>query len=188
MFAAVARLVFASGRYVLLATVSALFVFVLATWLPNLRLVWQIASSTTIPLAARIEALIELIGSIATNFTIFSALSTIAVSVLFGANVALVVYYFRSRRPALRQGGYTRAAASMGGLVSGLFGVSCATCGAFVLSPILSFIGATGFVTLLPFGGEEFSLLGIGMLVLSIALTARKIREPAVCAPGGAVR
>jgi len=105
--------VFADGRYVLLATISALFVFVLATWLPNLGLVWQIATSATIPLAAKINVLMELIGSIATNFTVFAALSTIAISVLFGANLALVVYYFRSRRSALRHCGHAGAAASM---------------------------------------------------------------------------
>ena len=37
------RQVFAEGRYILLAAITGLAVFILATWLPNLGLVWQIA-------------------------------------------------------------------------------------------------------------------------------------------------
>lgn len=176
--------IFSDVRYILLATLSALFVFVLSTWLPNLGLVWQISTSSSIALADKIDVLLSLIGSIGTNFTVFSALSTIAISVLFGVNMAMIAYYFGSRRQVLRRAGHAGAAASLGGVATGLFGVGCAACGAFVLSPILSFIGATGLITLLPFGGEEFGLLGVGMLIFSIVLTARKIREPAVCAIG----
>ncbi len=175
------RQVFAKGRYVLLAAATGLAVFILATWLPNLGLVWQIASSASIPLADKVNVLTALIGSIGTNFTVFSALSTVAIATLFGANVAKIAYYFRLRRQLVSQARQAGAAASLGGLASGFFGVGCAACGTFVLGPLLSFVGASGLIALLPFGGEEFGALGVAMLGFSLVLTARKIGEPLSC-------
>ncbi len=184
MVAAGLRQVFAKGRYVLLAAATGLAVFILATWLPNLGLVWQIAASATVPLADKVKVLAALVGSIGTNFTVFSALSTVAIAVLFGANAATIAYFYRFRRQFVRQAGQAGAAASLGGLASGFFGVGCAACGTFVLGPALSFVGASGLIALLPFGGEEFGALGVGMLGFSLVLTARKIGEPVACSIG----
>jgi hypothetical protein len=178
------RQVFARGRYILLAAATGLAVFVLATWLPNLGLVWQIAASASVPFADKVKVLTALIGSIGTNFTLFSALSTVAIAALFGANVAVMAYYFRARRQLLGQAGQAGTAASLGGLASGFFGVGCAACGAFVLGPVLAFVGASGLIALLPFGGEEFGALGVAMLGYSLVLTARKIGEPVACPLG----
>ncbi len=178
------RQVFADWRYILLAAATGLAVFILATWLPNLGLVWQIAASASVPLADKVRVLTALIGSIGTNFTVFSALSTVAIAVLFGANVAAITYFLRFRRQLVRQAGQAGAAASLGGLASGFFGVGCAACGTFVVGPVLSFVGASGLIALLPFGGEEFGVLGVGMLGFSLVLTARKIGEPVACPLG----
>jgi len=178
------RQVFARGRYILLAAATGLAVFILATWLPNLGLVWQIAASASVPFADKVKVLTALIGSIGTNFTLFSALSTVAIAALFGANVAVMAYYFRARRQLLGQAGQAATAASLGGLASGFFGVGCAACGAFVLGPVLAFVGASGLIALLPFGGEEFGALGVAMLGYSLVLTARKIGEPVACPLG----
>ncbi len=184
MVAAGLRRVFAEGRYILLAAATGLAVFILATWLPNLGLVWQIAASASVPFADKVKILVALIGSIGTNFTLFAALYTISIAVLFGANVATIAYYFRARRQLVRQAGQAGAAASLGGLASGVFGVGCAACGTFVLGPALSFVGASGLIVLLPFGGQEFGVLGVAMLGFSLVLTARKIGEPLACPLG----
>lgn len=179
------RQVFAEGRYILLATATGFAVFILATWLANLGLVWQIAASGSIPIADKLKVLTALIGSIGTNFTIFSTLTTVLVAVLFGANVAMIAYYFRMRRRVLSQAPQAGTAVSFGGLASGFFGIGCAACGTFVLGPALTFVGAGGFITLLPFGGEEFGALGVGMLGFSLVLTARRIVQPVACSRPG---
>src|SRR5712691_2641252 len=92
------RQVFVQGKYILLAATTGLGVFIFATWLPNLSLVWQIAASVSVSLADKVRILTALIGSIGTNFTLFSGLSTAAIAVLFGANVALIAHYIRLRR------------------------------------------------------------------------------------------
>ena len=91
--------VFSRGWYVLLAATTALGTFALTTWLGNLGLVWQIATSSWLPLTDKAKILMALTGSIGTNFSIFSATCTIAIAALFGLNVAVVIYVFRDRRP-----------------------------------------------------------------------------------------
>ena len=72
-------------------------------------------------------------------------------------------------------------AAGIGGLVSGVFGIGCAACGTFILTPLLALFGATGLFSLLPFGGEEFGFIGVGLLVYSIYAVTKKINSPMVC-------
>ncbi len=181
MVAQALRQVFADAKYLLVAVTAALGVFILATWLPNLGLVWQIAASASVPLADKVKVLVALIGSIGTNFTVFSALATVAISVLFGTNLAMVMFFLGSRRQFIGQGG---GAAGLGGLASGFFGIGCAACGTFVLGPVLSFSGASALIAFLPFGGQEFSMLGMGMLGFSLFLIAKKIRDPLACPVG----
>lgn len=173
--------VFSRGWTVVLAAAITLATFVLTTWLGNLGLVWQIAISTDLPFADKARILIALVGSITTNFTVFSAATTIAIAVLFGTNTAVMAYVYVERRrltlPSTRAG----TVASLGGLASGLFGIGCATCGTLLLSPALAFLGLGSFAALLPFGGEEFGALGAVMLSLSLFISAKKIDQPMLC-------
>src|SRR6266851_550245 len=115
--------VFKEWPYTLIATIIALCVFVVATWLPNLGLLWRIATSPSVPLLYKATVLASFVGSIATNFTVFSGLYMTAIAVLFGMNAAMVIYYVKQRR---RAGMRTDALTGLGGLASGFVGVGCA--------------------------------------------------------------
>jgi hypothetical protein len=179
----VLKRVFGDPRYLVVALASAVFVFIFATWLPNLSLAWQVIASASVPLAVKVQILSGLVGSIATNFTLFSALSLITIALLFGANVAMVAYRLNVRRQIIDPG-QSGVATSLGGLASGLAGVGCGTCGTFVLGPVLSLVGAGGLLSLLPFGGEELTILGICMLALSLHLAGKGLVEPLTCSVG----
>lgn len=182
MIASALAQVFSRGWYVLLAAIIALATFVLITWLGNLGLVWQIATSQWLPIFDKVKILLALIGSIGTNFTVFSAACAVAIVVLFGMNASVLTYSYRERRWLLvEQSGQTFTVASLGGLASGLFGIGCAACGTLLLSPVLTFLGIGTLVTLLPFGGEEFGALGVGLLSLSLIISARRIGQPMLC-------
>lgn len=173
--------VFTRLPYALLAVVIATAVFVLTTWLPNLGLLWQVMTSGAASFADRVTLVAGLTASIGTNFTLFSATITVVVAILFGVNAAMITYHLRARRRLTRQLRGSATAASFGGLASGIFGVGCAACGTFVLSPALTFLGLGSMVTMLPFGGEEFSALGVVMLAASLILTARRIAGGDAC-------
>ena len=170
--------VFVLKKYLLIGTITAFLVFALAVWLPNFRLIVGVMTSSVADFSDRWGILAGLFGSISTNFTIISATYTIMIAVLFGINLAMLIYYMSRNRENAGSGGIT---AGVGGLVSGFFGIGCAACGTIVLGPLLALIGVGGVVALLPFGGQEFGFLGVGLLGFSVFLIAKKISAPAIC-------
>ncbi len=167
-------------RYLLLAVCVSGVVFTFALWLPNFSLIGTVVFTSEISLLEKFLFLGRLYGSITTNFTIVSATYTIATSVLFGINVALLWYYIKSvtdASPTLTVTGAT----SIGGLVSGILGVGCAACGTFIVTSALSVVGAAGIITVLPFGGQEFGFIAVFLLFFSIYTILHKIQTPKIC-------
>jgi len=170
--------VFSRATYIGLAAGIAVLVFSTAIWLPNLSLVAQVVLSSSATFIDKVRFLTSLYGSIGTNFTVISATYTILIAMLFGVSISMFVYYVR------QQQGMIQASASVtgiGGLISGFFGIGCAACGTFLLTSVLGLVGAGGILTFLPFGGEEFGFLGVGLLGFSMYKTSELIQRPKVC-------
>lgn len=172
------RKVFSKFSYLLLSIVTGVVMFAFAVWLPNIRLIATVVSSSDASLSQKFAIPFSLLGSISTNFSPLSAVYTIVISVLFGLNIATLTYLLRHKVGSLRQGGVTTG---FFGVMSALIGVGCAACGAFLLTTGLAFIGASGIIALLPFSGGEFGILGVLLLSVSIYLTAKQIQNPAIC-------
>lgn len=170
--------VFGRVRYSLAAVLISFLVFTFAVWLPNIKLIIEILLSNTASISEKIQFLFSFYGSIATNFTIVSASYTIVIAILFGISMALLVYYVKEKRTIMAGNG---AVVGVGGLISGIFGIGCAACGTFILTSLLAAFGAGGVLAYLPFGGEEFGFLGVGLLAYSVYIILKKINEPAVC-------
>lgn len=170
--------VFRKPVYVVLALIVSVSAFVLAVWLPNFRLVLGLVSSPDVPFVSKLEVPLSLLGSIATNFTLLSASYTIAIAVLFGMYVAMVTYFLKRRIKEAGQGGI---ATGFLGITSGVLGVGCAACGSFLLTSVLSLVGAGGALALLPLHGSEFGILGALLLAFAVYLTAKQIENPLVC-------
>src|SRR3990167_7930199 len=161
--------VFRRPIYALFALIAGCAMFAFAVWLPNFRLIIIFLVSQDISFAQKLNLLISLLGSIATNFTPLSASYTIAIAMLFGINLAMIVYFLRRKVAEVKQSGiYT----GFLGVASGVLGIGCAACGSFLL---------TGALAFLPLRGGEFGILGVILLLLSIHLVAKQIQNPAVC-------
>jgi hypothetical protein len=180
-----ARVVIEAGRevlgrpaYLLLAGAIAIPVLAATLWLPNYRLLGAVVSTPGVALGTKLQLLASLAGGLAGNFGALAAVAAVIVPVLFGVDVAMLVYFAKQRRVRLARG---EIAASLGGAASGAIAAGCAACGSFLLLPLLSFLGAAGALALLPLGGAELGLLSIGLLLISIYLIARKIAVPPVC-------
>lgn len=173
------RTVFSEPRSVLLTLGVAWLVFTGAVWIPNLSLIGIVLSSS-VALTEKLVFLATLYQSIGTNFTAVSATYTLLIALLFGVQITLLHYYIRSvktNRTSLRGAG----GAGVGGLLAGVFGIGCAACGTFILTSVLALVGAGGLLAFLPLGGEEFGLLGVGLLLYSIWLLLKKLDTPSVC-------
>ena len=162
----------------LLALVASLAIFTFAVWLPNIRLIATVVSSADTSFSQKLGIPISLLGSITTNFTLLSASYTIAIAILFGINLAMIVFFLKRRITEVRQSG---VATGFLGIASGVLGIGCAACGSFLLTSGLSLVGASGILAFLPLAGAEFGILGVILLSTSIYLTAQKIENPLVC-------
>lgn len=169
--------VFRKPGFMVLGLIVSASVFAFAVWLPNIRLILDIVSSTDVPLVSKIQLPLTLLGSIGTNFTPLSATYTILIAILFGMYIAMITYFLKRRIKEVGQGG---VATGFLGITSGVLGVGCAACGSFLLTS-LSLVGASSVLTFLPLGGSEFGIIGAVLLAVAINMTAKKIEDPLVC-------
>jgi len=170
--------VFSRWQYAVLAVTVALVVFAFATWLPNLGLLASILANQSLSIGARALFALNLLASIQTNFTVLSASYTVAIALLTGINVALIMYVMRRQRNLAVQGGATAGAL---GIISGILGMGCAACGSLILTSLLGTAGGAGAITVLPFHGGEFGIIGVVLLATATYLLVKQINKPMVC-------
>lgn len=118
----------------------------------------------------------ETLGS---SLTTLGTVSIVAASGLAGLYAALLVSLWR------RQGMTRGRSNSLGavGIISAFFGVGCAACGSIIATSLLSLVGAGGVFALIPYGGEAFSLLALGLLVYANYTLVRALQMPPLCDP-----
>lgn len=165
-----------SPLYLCLAVLVSIITLIFSIWIPNLGLIREIIFSSDFTLIGKLTFLWNSLGAITTNFAPLTAVITLVIAILFGFNIAITAYYFKKRIAFQKAGGM-----SLAGMLAGLIGIGCASCGSVILATFLG-VGATTAVTgLLPFGGEEFAIIGIVILIWTIYVTAKKIVDPLAC-------
>ncbi|GEM_PF-190531 len=168
--------VFSKRRYIALSIVTFIIVITLAIWLPNINFLHHIVISDTFSSSQKIGIISSMLGGIQTNFTPLSRAITFIVVFLFSINISLFTYFILRAAKLSKEAGI-----STGGFILGLIGVGCASCGSVILSSFLG-VGATaGFIGILPLKGQEFGLLSIFLLSISIYFLSKKIQDPLVC-------
>ncbi len=166
--------------YAFLAISVASTVAIAGVLIPQYQLIKQILVSRTMVVPEKLVFVASILGSIETNFTVVSASILLITAVLFGINIAMLLYYIKRARAGIRSFGVT-SASTFGGLISGVFGIGCAACGSLIATSVLITFGAGGLITLLPLRGVEFGFVGVLLILYSIWLLAKKINTPLVC-------
>lgn len=170
--------VFSNPAYIAFAGVLAILVFLVAVWYPNLGLIHDVFSGSNVPLGAKFGILLSLLGGIGTNFSLLAAGYTIAIAGLFGLTSAMIVYLLKQRRMAAVG---QNIAISTGAVLSGVLGIGCAACGSLILGVVLPSLGVAGALAALPLQGEEFGILSVALLCVSLLLICKSIAEPTAC-------
>jgi len=163
-------------KYLALSTFIALIVITFAAWLPNLHLITRTMASSSMTIWQKTNLLTSLLGSLQTNFTPLSQVVTVTTAVLTGLQASLLVFYMR-QTAAMQQS----MGVSFVGVATSMLGVGCASCGSVVLTSLVGFGSASVVLGFLPFRGQEFGFLGIGILLFAISLTLKKINQPFIC-------
>lgn len=162
--------------YILIGLASALAVFLFAIWLPNFSLLKHVAVTPEFSVSAKLNLFIATLGSFKSALTLFSQISVIIISVLFGINFSLLIFYFKKKFDLDKSMGL-----SFAGILLGLIGVGCASCGSVILMAFFGLTATAAFVAVLPLHGQEFGIISIIILLMSVYLISKKIKEPLVC-------
>ncbi|MDA1080042.1 MAG: hypothetical protein O2840_05130, partial [bacterium] len=101
---------------------------------------------------------------------------TITTAALVGVQVSLFIYLLRQRMAVQKSVGM-----SFAGILSSMLGIGCASCGSVILTSLFGLGTTVTVLTFLPLGGQEFGLLGIGLISFVIIWLVRKIEQPIVC-------
>jgi hypothetical protein len=171
LMARTTRLVLSIPVYAVLASVVAVVALTLFVGSQNVTLVGDLVVGGTLPLDSRLTILFELYPFVGTDYTLANGSLLVLASVLIGVNVAMATYHFREHGIGLQEG-----SGSIAGVLLATLGAGCAACGSAVLVGLLSLVGATVSLTVLPLHGLEFVLLALGAVLLSIYWLADGMR------------
>jgi len=175
-FFAAMQKVFRRPWYAVLALSAAAGFLTFAIWLPNLSFIASTITASTFSLPQKLGILVSSLAALNTNFTPLSRTVTVALALLIGVDVALLTFYLRTRFRLERSAGM-----SIGGLIAGLLGIGCASCGSLVVATFVGAGATASFLNILPLQGQEFGFLGIAFVLAGIVVTARKIEQPLAC-------
>ena len=162
MLLRVIKRVYASKAYLALAVIAFLILPALAALSMNFRLLKAVGNPLFI--FNLMYALPYMVG-----WTSFFYL--IVTAILFGLNMGLAVYYFRTSGRV-----YTT---SFWASLLAFIGLGCASCGSLVFLPFIGTFLVGGFF-LMPIVVAQLPLVGIAIMLWSIYTLAKKIDNPYV--------
>lgn len=166
------RVVLGTPAHAVLAGVIAVLSLGLFIFSRNLALLLDVVVLGNLPLDAKMGIVVGMYRGVLTVSEPLTASVLVTLAVLLGVNVSVFVYYLRMHDLTLRQG-----SGSMGSILLGTLGAGCASCGSAVLAGVLSLIGGTWVISLLPLEGLEFSLLAIPLILLSTFWIVQGLRS-----------
>ena len=165
------------ASYYLLGIGSAAFLFAALVWGPSIPFALALFAQSTLSEGLRAASTLltlALFDSDPWLVAFYAALAALA-----GANLALLLFYWRTRR--LVSGG-PAASGALGAFVAAL-GFGCASCGTLFLSFLLGSVSGFSLASL-PFGDEAgyaLRALGLALLAFSVIRLAKHVRDPLVC-------
>lgn len=176
LVARTARLVLSIPGYAALAVLAAVGSLSVFVWSRNLPLLLNVVVFGDVGVGSRLSVLVGLYPWVGTTYTHAQSVLLTVTAILVGVDVALLTFHLREHRLSLREG-----SGGVTGVALGTLGAGCAACGSAVLAGVLSLFGVGGALAVLPLDGLEFSVLAVGVLVLSIHWLAEGMR-------GGTIR
>lgn len=144
----------------------------LAVFLMNPGLV-GLTTFGSYPLTYKLQLLYDLLLGMYTSMSASSLIILVLTAILVGVNLTLVI-----ARVLELKGQTGMRLVIGGGSLLGIAGSGCTACGL----PVLSVFGLSGEALLLPFHGQELSLVALVMLFISLYLLLRSGYKKGICA------
>jgi hypothetical protein len=102
----------------------------------------------------------------------------LVLSILTPFNIILFIIFVRRQRRMLSKRSF---AASVSGMLLGLFGVGCLSCGVLILAPLITFLGLGAYLGNFAQYAITISYVGMILVIISSIYLLKKISEPFIC-------
>ena len=143
---------------------------------------WQIINNSFmmpgISPSRKIILLFEYIIVFFTDLMFVEQITTIILSLVLGVNVVLFIEYIKKQRKVFAGKSF---AGSTLGVILGIFGAGCVSCGALVIAPLLTAIGLGSYIEFFSYNALLISWIGIVIILLSSYYLLSQIKKPLVC-------
>ncbi len=155
-----------------------IIIFILLRFLPVYRILFDFYSLPGISFARKLEIFYQYIFDPFLNALFQEKFITITLSILTSFNILLFIIFAKRQKKILSGKGFF---ASLSGIFLGLFGIGCISCGAFVLAPIITFIGLGAYINKFIENANIISNIGIVFVIISIVYLLKQISKPLMC-------
>lgn len=154
--------------YLLSAILIAFLIFSLFIFLTNIPIFFQAWSVAGISLLPKVS--LNIINTILAVSGKLSLALMMAIAIMGGVNISMVIFKFTKRVGGLNF-------ASIGGVAGSALGAGCPACS----TSLLSILGLSGGLSVLPLKGVEFTSAGLLILLVSFYFLAKSINNCEEC-------
>lgn len=163
------------SRAVIIMTTLLFLLFLLLV--ANGKSAFEVFSFDVLPWPERMRLFSSTFFDIKNVFDAGSLTLAVLGAILGGINMSLAYTYMRLRGEIIMQSGLYSGA----GLLLAFLGIGCAACGTAFLSILLSFLGFSSMLTVLPYQGMEIGYIGLIILLIATYYLAKRVSVPGVC-------
>ena len=157
---------------------SSFFIFVLLRIAPVFEILKNSYKIPGLSFPRKWDIFIEYVFQTFCDINTAEQLLIIILSILTALNIVLFVIFAKRQRKMLSK---RSLAASLSGMVLGLFGVGCLSCGVLILAPLLTFLGLGAYLGNFAEYAVTISYVGMVLVILSSLYLLKKISEPLIC-------
>ncbi|MCA9351859.1 hypothetical protein KC866_00500 [Patescibacteria group bacterium] len=126
----------------------------------------------------KIDIFLEYVIYSFTRISFHEQLLVIALSILTTLNIILFIVFTQRQQKLLSKRSFI---ASVSGMVLGLFGVGCVSCGVLVLAPLITALGLGAYLGTFTQYALLIAYIGLGFVIVSSLYLLRKISQPNIC-------
>ena len=175
------RRVFSHPAYWIVCIGIFFIVVLVIAYFTNLDLTLGLFSSSDANLKQKGEALFSFGSSISSDFSRISIAYIITVAFLVGLNVSFLIYYIRQRKRITQGILQPLSSVQLTGVTAitvMMLSIGFAALGAALAVPLSSVLSIHWLTTHMPFNGQEFGIIAIILLSVSIVILLNKIGDP----------
>lgn len=169
---------FNKPSFVLYHALGTFFIFTLLRIIPVYHILADFYRISHVSYTRKISVFCEYVFLSFFDALWYEQAALILLSFLVSLNFMLFVIFAKRQKKMLSKRSFI---ASLSGMIFGLFGVGCLSCGALIAAPLLTVLGFGAYLGFFTSNAFFIMCIGIFCIVMSIMYLLYQLSRPAVC-------